>query len=89
MLNFFVNLVATLDVLRYNFSKYCLFFRWFLANIPHMNYVSVARSSHRRCSLKKLFLKISQNLQENTIAGATFFNKVQRLKPTTLLKNKL
>ena len=89
VLNFFVNLVATLDVLRYNFSKYCLFFRWFLANIPHMNYVSVARSSHRRCSLKKLFLKISQNLQENTIAGATFFNKVQRLKPTILLKNKL
>ena len=30
----------------------------------------------RRCSLKKMFLKISQNSQENTCARVSFFNKV-------------
>ena len=34
------------------------------------------RSSHRRNSLKKLFLKISQNSQENTCARASFLIKV-------------
>ena len=29
----------------------------------------------QRCSVKKVFLEISQNLQENTCAGASFFNK--------------
>ena len=31
------------------------------------------RSSHRRCWIKKLFLKISQYSQETTYAGVTFF----------------
>ena len=30
------------------------------------------RSSHRRCSVKKVFLKISQILQENTCVGVSF-----------------
>ena len=30
-----------------------------------------------RCSLKKLFLKTSQNLQENTFARASFLIKLQ------------
>ena len=30
------------------------------------------RSSHRSCSTKKAFLKISQNLQENTCAEVSF-----------------
>ena len=36
-----------------------------------------SRSSHRRCSIKKMFLKISQNLQENTCVGVSFFIKLQ------------
>ena len=32
----------------------------------------VFRSSHRRCSLKKVFLEISQNSQENTYARVSF-----------------
>ena len=32
-----------------------------------------ARSSHRRCSKKKLFLKISQYYEENTCVGFSFF----------------
>ena len=35
---------------------------------------------------KKLFLKISQNSQENTCAGVSFFDKVVGLRPATLLK---
>ena len=38
------------------------------------------RSSHRRCSLKKMFLKILLILQENTRVGASFFNNVTGLK---------
>ena len=34
--------------------------------------VFIFRSSHQRCSLKKLFLKILQNSQENTCAGDFF-----------------
>ena len=31
------------------------------------------RRSQRRCSIKKMFLKISRNSQENTCAGVTFW----------------
>ena len=37
---------------------------------------------------KKMFLKISQNSQENTCAGF-FFKKVAGLWPVTLLKKRL
>ena len=33
----------------------------------------------RRCSIKKVFLKISQNLQENTFARVSFLIKIQAL----------
>ena len=42
----------------------------------------------QRCSVKKLFLEISQNSQENTCSRA-FFNKVTGLRPATLLKKRL
>ena len=35
------------------------------------------RSSHRRYSIKKVLLKISQNLQENTCTRVSFLSKVQ------------
>ena len=37
-------------------------------------------SSYWRCSIKKVILKISQNLQESTCAQSLFFNKVAGLK---------
>ena len=40
----------------------------------------------QRCSVKKVFLEISQNSQENTCARVSFFNKVAGLRPATLLK---
>ena len=33
----------------------------------------------QRCSVKKVFLEISQNSQENTCARVSFFNKVAGL----------
>ena len=35
------------------------------------------RSSHQRCSMKKLFLEISQNSQESTCARVSFSIKLQ------------
>ena len=39
--------------------------------------IRIYRSSHQRCSIKKVFLKISQNSQENTWARACFLIKLQ------------
>ena len=38
--------------------------------------ILIFRSSHRRCSVKKVFLEISQNSQENTCARASFLIKL-------------
>ena len=46
------------------------------------------RSSDRRCSVKKVFLEISQNSQENTCARVSFLIKLQA-RPSTLLKKRL
>ena len=66
----------------------------FLKVFPHFqdsyvhSYVSITRSSYRKCSSKKVFLKICQNSQENTCVGI-FFNKVAGLRSATLLKKRL
>ena len=41
------------------------------------NVSSRDRSSHQRCSVKKVFLEISQNSQENTCARVYFLIKLQ------------
>ena len=46
------------------------------------------RNSHQRCSVKKVFLEISQNSQENTYAKV-FLNKVPGFRIATLLKKRL
>ena len=47
--------------------------------IDHANALS-SRSNHRRCSVKKVFLEISQNSQENTCARVSFLIKLQALQ---------
>ena len=47
------------------------------------------RSNHHRCSIKKVFLEISQNSQEYTCARVSFFNKVAGLRPGNLFKKRL
>ena len=39
-----------------------------------------------KCSVKKVFLKISQNLQKNTFAKVTLLIKLKDLRPQTLLE---
>ena len=39
-----------------------------------------------RCSVKKVFLKVSQNSQENTVLES-FFNEIVGRRPATLLKS--
>ena len=56
-----------------------------------VSFASVAkfRSSHQRCSLKKLFLKISQHPQENTCAGvksAVFLINLQAFRQQFKIK---
>ena len=48
----------------------------------HMN----NRSSHRRCSVSKVVLEISQNLQENTCVGASFLIKLQAEEACDFIK---
>ena len=49
------------------------------------------RSSHQKCSMKKVLLEISQNSQENTCTSVSFLIKLQAigLRPPTLLKKRL
>ena len=47
------------------------------------------RAVVQRCSVKKVFLEISQNLQENTCARVSFFNEDAGLRPATLFKKRL
>ena len=49
------------------------------------------RSSHQRCSLRKVFLEISQNSQGNICARDSFLIKLQAsgIRPVTLLKKSL
>ena len=54
--------------------KFCLWFSevWSI--------LTLYKSSHRMCSVKKMFLKISQYLQANTRAGAKFLRKRQKYR---------
>ena len=51
----------------------------------HRRSLTGFRSSHWRYSIKKVFLRISQNSLENTCARASFFS----LRSATLLKKRL
>ena len=43
----------------------------------------------RKCSTRKLFLKISQDSQENTCVGASFLIKMQGFRPPNFIKKRL
>ena len=44
------------------------------------------RSSHQRCSIKKLLLKISQSVTGKHLCSSLFLIKLQTFRPSTLLK---
>ena len=45
--------------------------------VTFFNFVYMIRSSHQKCSMKKVFSKIFQNSQENTCARVSFLIKLQ------------
>ena len=49
-----------------------MFFLWLVT-------IKTSRSSHWRCSVKKVLLKFWQNSQENTCGAVSFLNKVAGL----------
>ena len=49
----------------------------FIATIQLIKNSNRFRSSHQRCSIKKVFLEISQSSQENTCARVSFLIKLQ------------
>ena len=60
-----------------------------LQKITHEKEIVSSKSIKReavakRCSVKKVFLKISQNSQENTCARVSFLIKLQEVKKETL-----
>ena len=63
-----------------------LFAKSFNANSTVFLFFSEAVS--KRCSVKKVFLEIFQNSQENTCVGVSFYIKLHGLNPATLFKNR-
>ena len=51
--------------------------------------VLLFRSSHWRCSVKKVFLKISQNSQDNTCVRVSLLMKLKASDPQLYLKERL
>ena len=62
------------------------FLPYFLAS--EATHQSLVRSSHRRCFVRKVFLEILENSQENTCARVPFLIKLQD-QPATLSKKRL
>ena len=50
---------------------------------------SISEAVSRKCAVKMVFLKISQNSQENACVRISFFNNFTGLRPATLLKKRL
>ena len=48
-----------------------------LLSISDSNHNATAEAISQRCSVKKVFLEISQNSQENTSARVSFLSKLQ------------
>ena len=81
-----LNLTYKLSIIKPN-AMFINNAQFYFASIK--NRLNRDRRSGRNCSGKKVFLKISQNSQENTCARVFFFNKFAGLRPATLLKKRL
>ena len=64
-----------------------------LLTLPHnsylykiIKYILLFRSSHRRCSVEKVFLGISKSSQEKTCARVSFLIRLQRCFSVNFLK---
>ena len=71
-----VNAIHRIETKNYAFTSKTALFRKNL-RVFHLSSLRVCRSSKRSCSIKKVFLEISQNSQENTFVRVSFLIKVQ------------
>ena len=82
-----------LSVFSPNAGKYGHFLRnnyyyFFLKHLfVFMNYLHF-RNSHRKCSVKKVFLKIFAKFTGKHLCQSLFLNKIAGLRPATLLKKR-
>ena len=58
----------------------------FLRTPTILNFLKDKLQLHRRCSVKKVFLRASQNSQENTCAGVSLFLETPVLVTPVLVK---
>ena len=77
-----------------NFSK-CAFFYFYCKNktfhgllLLFIFTLSIFRSSHQRCSMKKGVLRNFAKFTEKHLCQSLFFNKVTALRPATLLQKR-
>ena len=82
--HYYLFLRAALREERWNTDWSSLIFESYVFAKQRFHY-SIIRSSHGRCSIKKVFLKILQNTQENTSARVSFLIQF----PASLLQNRL
>ena len=88
--NYFIAAVMIAKLIAYGFSKNMLSYIYSYINSRKqcfsINNVKstfkerisgVSTSSHLRCSVKKVFLEVSRNSQENTCSRVSFFIKLQ------------
>ena len=66
---------------------FLMFLRGIERRLVAWNFLLLDKSIHRRCSVKKVLLKISQYSQENTYVGS-LFNKVTGLQACNLIYKK-
>ena len=78
--------MAKRNLKSYDVNKACLalYMKGLTHFVPTLPYIHVFRSSHWRCSTKKLSITILHYLQENTCAGVCF--ELQAFRSATLLK---
>ena len=61
-----------LHLQKLNCAAYCTWNFGILNFSKYFRLITVTKRSHRRCSIKKLFLKIPQYFQENTCVAVSF-----------------
>ena len=72
-----------------HFFKACPFSSWFLVVDDASQTFHMIRSSHQRCSIWKGVLINFTNFTGKQLCQNSFFNKVEGLRPTALLKKRL
>ena len=88
--NFTWNCISKMKIFQYSVLRFFFFFITYRTITKIINTSRSGRilvwGSHRRCSIKKLFLKILPYLQENICRAVSFLINLQASRPATLLK---